>query len=192
LKSSGFLRPWIVAVVFGLLAGRAREVGRYLIVPLVLMWAMPLAAYREALPNLKVGSHPMRSARDCLQDVIPTGGSPSAGSPTTWRGLYVAGPGNAFGHQHYYYFRGLRPWERDETPTDDRLYAYLYEPLQARPALVAASTYREFQERQSSAAILSLPARQTVPPATIKLDDAVLVLPGPYARCAASPSDKSR
>jgi hypothetical protein len=185
LKSSGFLRPWIVAVIFGLLAGRTREVGRYLIVPLVLMWAMPLAAYREALPNLTVGRHPMHSARDCLKELA----TPESGGTSVWHGLYVAGPGNAFGHQHYYYFRGLRPWERDETPADDKLYRYLYGKSEQRPALVAASTYRTFREHLGAGALT--PPENTGPPAFVTLDDAVLVLPGPYAQCAAPESDSA-
>src|SRR6185295_12619729 len=123
LKSGGFFRPWIIAVVFGMLGGQSGIVGRFLIVPLLILSVLPLPTYRGSLPGLVVESHPMRSARDCLRDVRSEMG---AGSPS-WRGLYVAGPGSAFRHQHYYYFRGLRPWERDVAPEDLKLFQYLHD-----------------------------------------------------------------
>ncbi len=183
LKNSSIFRPWIIAAAFGLLGGQWKIVGRVLTVPVVVLWVLPLPTYRASLPRLVVEDHPMRSARDCLTDVRAEirDGSPS------WRGLYVAGPASAFGHQHYYYFRGLRPWERDETPADVKLHHYLYDQSQQRPVLMDASLYGSFRTRLASGDIPALrdPAIST---ASMNLDDSVLLLPGPYARCGADGS----
>ena len=178
LKSSTFLRPWIVAVIFGMLGGQPGIVGRFLIVPLLLLSILPLQTYRESLPRLTIESHPMQSARDCLSDIR----SQLDGSFATWRGLYVAGPGNAFLHQHYFYFRGFRPWERELAPADLKLYQYLYDPAYERPVLIDAAVYGSFRERLAAGAIPSAPS-SAAPTARVLLNESVLLLPGPYAGC---------
>jgi hypothetical protein len=177
LKNGNFFRPWIVAVVFGVLGGQSGIVGRFLIVPLLMLSVLPLPTYRGSLPNLVAQSHPMRSARDCLRGVRS-----DLGEAASSRGLYVAGPGTAFRHEHYYYFRGLRPWERDVAPPDLKLYQYLYDQSLQRPVLVDAGVYGSFNERLASGAIPSARDRPA-PPVSVKLDDAVLLLPGAYAGC---------
>ncbi len=183
LKNGAFFRPWIIAVVFGMLGGQSGIVGRFLIVPLLMLSVLPLPTYRGSLPDLVVENHPMRSARDCLRDER----SDVVAGSSSWRGLYVAGPGSAFGHQHYYYFRGLRPWERDVAPADLKLHQYLYDQSLQRPVLMDVSVYRSFKERLASGGIPS--ARDlSVSTVSVKLDDSVLLLPGTYARCGAEAS----
>ncbi len=81
-RSSGVLRPAIVALVCGVLAGARRStslaVGAILVASL-----LPLPAYRATLTRLTVEQHPMRTTTDCLQTVDRT--LSGAAAP----GLYV-------------------------------------------------------------------------------------------------------
>jgi 4-amino-4-deoxy-L-arabinose transferase-like glycosyltransferase len=178
LRNSNFLRPWLVVLACGALASRSRQVGRLLTVPLLMTLLMPpLQGYRETLTRIAVENHPMRSARDCIQRIRSDAGS----GPSVWRGLYIAGPDSAFGHE-LYYFRGLRPWERAQTPTDETLRKYLYDPLEQRPVLVDGPLYTSFTKRLASSVVPS--ARDSrVDPGTVKIDDVRLLLPGVYAVC---------
>ncbi len=178
LKNSTILRPWTIAVVFGLLGGGSKIVGRFLTIPVAVLWLLPLPTYRASLPRLVIEDHPMRSARDCLWGVRT---EIRDGSPL-WRGLYVAGPASAFGHQHYYYFHGLRPWERDETPADFKLHQYLYDQSLQRPVLMDASLYGSFRKRLAQGDIPVL-RDQAIPVAAVTLENAVLLAPGAYTRC---------
>ncbi len=177
-KNGGFLRPWIAAAVLGMLAGRAKEVGLFLIVSLLLLWLVPVQEYRELLPRLTIENHPMRSLLDCVQNLRTTMPADSS----SWRGLYVAGPQDALGHGHYYYFRRLRPWERDDPPVSSKVYRSLYDSSAERPVLIAALSYGAFKEQLASAA---LPADFAAipPPVVVKLEDALLLLPGVYRAC---------
>jgi hypothetical protein len=111
LKSGGFLRPWLIAAVCGVLGGSAKQVGRFLGVPLLMLVILPVPAYRETLARLVVQKHPMRTALTCVEGVRSEGAGGMA-----WHGLYIAGPDSAYDHGHIYYFRRLRPWDRAQEP----------------------------------------------------------------------------
>lgn len=164
-----------------MLGGQSKVVGGFLIVPVLVLWILPLPTYRASLPRLVIEDHPMRSVRDCLRSVQSDirDGSPS------WRSLYVAGPASAFGHQHYYYFRGLRPWERDEAPVDLKIYQSLYDESLQRPVLMDASLYGSFRTRLASGDIPTL-VDPAIPVAALTLENAVLLTPGAYARCGSA------
>ena len=109
---------------------------------------LPLPAYRDMLNRLDVGDHPMRSARDCIVQVAARSDAPGSAP----RGIYVVGfntPG-LFGHEHYYYFRRIRPWERTEVVSFETIADHLYDPAQQKPILLKDSVYREFLHRADS------------------------------------------
>jgi 4-amino-4-deoxy-L-arabinose transferase-like glycosyltransferase len=192
LKSSGFFRPWIVAVVCGILAGKSRQVGRFLGASLLVLFLSPVAEYRVMIERLAVEKHPLRTARNCLERVR----SESAGA-TPGRAVYVAGPASAFGHGHFYYFRALSAWVppadwvSTPTPADDTLSTYLYDPSGQRPVLLEDVLYTSFKNRLASGAVPSAPESRPEP-GMVRLDDALLLLPGPYAACGARAPSRNR
>jgi 4-amino-4-deoxy-L-arabinose transferase-like glycosyltransferase len=172
-KNGSVLRPWLIAVTFGVLAGHPRQAALLLGVPVLMLWMLPLPTYRDYLHRFRVETtHPMQSARDCI-GFVRTATAPA------WQTLYVAGPDSAFGHGHYYYFR---PWEQTRAPADETLSKYLYDPEEQRPVLIAESWYESFKRGVAAGAIPSVP-EGGASPGVLKLDDALLLLPGPYAVC---------
>jgi hypothetical protein len=175
-KSSGVWRPSLVAILCGLLAGESRRATR-IVVPLLMAGLLPLPAYRQMLGRLDGGESPMRSTRDCVLEV-------AAGLPASApRGLYVSGfESDAFGHEHYYYFRRVRPWEREDPPSFARLQQYLYDPAQPRPMFIQDSLYQAFVHRVDSESPRPAHADGSQPMAAF--GSALLLLPGPYAVCS--------
>jgi 4-amino-4-deoxy-L-arabinose transferase-like glycosyltransferase len=164
-RTSNF-RPAIVALPFALpLAFGPR--GRQYVLPFVVFSLLPLPAYRASLVALTEESHPYRSTAECLADVDGTLGST--------RGLYVPWPYLGTSHPVNYYFRRVKPWERDLAVNPSKVATYgLGRSADVRPILIYGSEYRK------------LPAdlREGLPkPVDLKLDG-LLILPGPYARCA--------
>jgi hypothetical protein len=177
-KSSGVLRPSIVAILCGILAGESRWATRA-VVPLLVAGLLPLPAYRQMLGRLDDGDGPMRSARDCLLDVA---GGLAGHAP---RGLYVLGfNSDAFGHEHYYYFRKVRPWERSESPDFEKMSRYLHDPAQPRPILLKDSIYQDYVRYADSSQDPAAPPRASSPP-LMAFGNALLLLPGPYSACSA-------
>lgn len=175
-KSSGVVRPGIVLLLFGLLAGAGRRASAIAVALLVTI-VLPLQAYRDLLPRLTLEEHPMRSATDCLVRLQSAMG-------TAAPGLYVDVPAEFISHPLYYYFRRVRPWTRVESPDPAAIGRALADPSHSRPMLVWDSTYQAFMNSQ--------PARPSSPP-MVALPDVVLLLPGPYASCSAGvPSHGSR
>ena len=91
------------------------------------------------------------------------------------RGTYIPDP-DVIRHPHYYYFRTLGPWLEGPGDRTDQLLPRLF-----------------MQERQSL--VLMAAGDRFVPPAIARpaplvgvatIPDAVVWLPGPYARCAAA------
>jgi hypothetical protein len=65
------------------------------------------------------------------------------------------------------------------------LASYLFDPRQQRPLLMSASRYHAFL------ATTTVPEGAELPPSVYLPDDALLVVPGPYAVCAGSPETES-
>jgi len=95
-------------------------------------------------------------------------------------GLYVDLPDPVISHPLYYYFRRVRPWTRAQSPDPAAIGRHLNDPAEWRPMLVWDSTYQDFMNARASAES----ARPPSPP-MVALPDVVLLLPGPYAACAA-------
>jgi hypothetical protein len=115
----------------------------------------------------------MRTATDCLARVQ----SQMAGVAP---GLYLDLPDPVISHPLYYYFRRVRPWTRAQSPDPAAIGRHLDDPAEWRPMLVWDSTYQDFMNSRGSAES----ARPPSPP-MVALPDVVLLLPGPYAACAA-------
>jgi 4-amino-4-deoxy-L-arabinose transferase-like glycosyltransferase len=170
-KSSGLVRPLLIAIVSGLLGGVGWSAPR-LVTGLLVLSTLPLPVYRQSLSQLSNGSHPMRAARDCIAHVQAT----TAVAP----GMYVDVPPPRMPYPHYYYFRTVRPWIRTPLSAPEKLGPYLGDPAEQRPVLIWAPTYVQFQREIE-------PGRgSNRPPALafIHVDDVLLVLPGPYGVCA--------
>ncbi len=181
-RSSGVLRPAIVAVVFGVAAGAGRTATRA-VVPLLAFSLLPLPAYRETLSRLDDVRRPWSGAIECVQQVQAerTGVAP---------GLYVDIPDRVFAVSHplYYYFRQLRPWTRAQTPSPAALARYLDKPSAWQPILVWDRTYQEFRRTPDRSGTSPDARQMSTPMITARRaphqDEALLLLPGPYAVCA--------
>jgi 4-amino-4-deoxy-L-arabinose transferase-like glycosyltransferase len=158
-------RPAIVALPFVLpLAFGPR--GRSYVLPFVVISLLPLPAYRASLLALAEESHPYRSTAECLAGVDRRLGSR--------RGLYVAWPYLGTSHPVNYYFRRVKPWERELSVDPNKVAAYgLGSAAAVRPILIYGTEYRK------------LPAdlREALPPPVDLKLDGLLLLPGPYATC---------
>ncbi len=175
-SSSGIFRPILVALVFGVLGGAIRAATRTLVVVLVVS-LLPLPAYRRTLVRLTEGEAPLRSARDCVLDVQRRVAGP---------GLHVDAPPAAISYPLYYYLRRVRPWTRAETASElfDR---YLHDPDSWRPILVWEPTYQRYWHGSNGDG--DPPALRRASPSMLVFEDiasnTLLLLPGPYAACAA-------
>jgi 4-amino-4-deoxy-L-arabinose transferase-like glycosyltransferase len=180
-RSSGVLRPAVVAIVAGVVAGAGRAATRA-VVPLLAISLLPLPAYRETLSHLDDVRRPWSDAIACVQQVQ------AAATGRTAPGLYVDVPDQVFAVSHglYYYFRRLRPWARAQEPSPAALAHHLDNPSGARPILVWDRTYQEFRRTSAAAgAGAAVGAGRTSPPmVTARQHEAILLLPGPFAVCA--------
>lgn len=174
-KSSGLLRPMTVALVFALLAGTVLRHRQWIVTVLALS-VLPIAGYRETVAQLTAAASPMRTARDCLLDVQRAVSGP---------GLYVDVPPEDLPHGVYYYFRRVRPWVRTPAPSPDGLAPYLADGAQQRPVLVSEAIYEQFMHTAGDRVGAS---QQVAPPARELFYRTLLLMPGPYAACAAGPS----
>jgi hypothetical protein len=175
-RSSGLLRPVVVAMLAGLLAGAQRTASRA-VVPLLVAGALPLPTYHATLARLRMDQHPMRSSIECIQRIQAQGGAPVPG-------LYLDLPNSVISHPMYYYFRRIQPWTRATSPSFSQLYRHLFDSQQAQPILVWDETYQAFMDRPESPA--GPIAGPLAAPPMVVLTDALVLLPGPYAECADS------
>jgi hypothetical protein len=166
-RSSGILRPALVAFVLAMLAGGAEPFAKALI-PVLMLALLPIPQYRQSFDLFREARHPLRTARDCVQRLQARGASRDPA-------LYVDAPNVVLRHEDFYYFRRLRPWERPEgeQPSDALLSRRLFVGAEQRPALVGTARYWEFTKRH-----------QAAPVPLVSFDDVLLLLPGPYAACA--------
>jgi hypothetical protein len=172
LRSSGLVRPAALAVVLALLAGRPRLVSGF-IIPLIVLWVLPLPAYGEIWTRLQVSRHPIRAIRDCVQEVQAHRSDGGQGP-----GVYADGS-DALLYAGVYYFRQVHPWQRDERPSDEMVARYLYNPAEQRPVLMAEKRYHAVVgEHQAQGRVERVAIGPTL--------DTLVLLPGPYAVCAAA------
>jgi 4-amino-4-deoxy-L-arabinose transferase-like glycosyltransferase len=173
-KSSGVVRPIVVAVLAGLLAGAPAMASRAA-VPLLVASILPWSTYHDTLLRLKTDRHPMRSSSECIARVQ----AQDAGlSP----GIYLDLPDAVISHPMYYYFRRIQPWTRAASSSSPQIYQRVYEPQRAQPVLVWDQTYQQFmRDPESSAGPVT---GSLAAPPMVGLIDALVLLPGPYAQCA--------
>jgi 4-amino-4-deoxy-L-arabinose transferase-like glycosyltransferase len=178
-KSGGVLRPVIIVIICSALAGEGRRVTR-VVVPLLVAGLLPMPAYRQTLARLEDGTHPLRTARDCLRRVEQQIGD---GTPA---GLYVDVPGAVMWHPIYYYFRAVRPWTRTESEQPAVFDKYLNDSREPRPILVWDRHYQDLIHHSTESGAAE--RTRTMSPPMVNFNDMLLLLPGPYAACSSEAS----
>jgi len=139
-------------------------------VAVVLLMLAPVPTYESILRHLSDASHPLRSARDCMQSVREfqraSGQQPSD--------LVVFLPPGFFQHQYFLYFRHLG-WDEHRQLSDDELRTMLGVPGSQRPVVLPHSRFKEFWNRNEG-------PQARLPP-SVRLSDVDLLMPGPFGRC---------
>jgi hypothetical protein len=161
-------KPGLAALGFGLLAGRGPLVAR-IAVPLLFLTLLPLGPYRATLARLAVSTHPLQSARACIQTVQDS--ERTAGRRVAGVEAYL--PAGSYQHRYFFYFRRLG-WNWRTELSDNELLHILDTPGEQRPILLPLRRFMAVREAHDA------------PGATrplVQLEDVVLLLPGPYARC---------
>jgi len=161
-------KPGLAALGLGLLAGRGELVAR-IAVPLLLLTLLPLGPYRATLARLNASSHPLQSASACIQSV--QGSERAAGRRVAGVEAYL--PADSYQHSYFFYFRRLGLSWRTEL-SDDQLLRMLDTPGEQRPVLLPLRRFAAVREAHDA-----LGATRPL----LQLEDVVLLLPGPYARC---------
>jgi 4-amino-4-deoxy-L-arabinose transferase-like glycosyltransferase len=180
-KSGGVLRPCLLILVAAVLTGRVQVPSRAVVL-VVVASLLPLMVYRDVLAEANTGDHPMKSARDCILQVNAQPGAGNLGS----RGIWVDGLDRGFGHEHYFYFRTVRPWTVAAKPSPEKLTQYLYDPAEQRPMLVLDTVYQAFMHEYN----LAPTTPGAVLPPMVSFGDVVMILPGPYAVCSSEAANK--
>jgi 4-amino-4-deoxy-L-arabinose transferase-like glycosyltransferase len=171
-RSSGIVRPALIGLLFGLLAGARRSAAR-VTAALLVTSLLPIPAYRTTLGRLMTDEHPMATTSACVQGVAATLDATSA------RGLYMDVPPEIVTHGMNYYFRRVRPWTRADPPSPEALDAQLRDAADGRPILVSEAIYQSFMRGGETGA-----RQRTASPPLVSFPDVVLILPGPYSACA--------
>jgi hypothetical protein len=169
-SNSSVLKPAVVALASASLAGRAAwavQAGAGLVAASL----APVDAYPPVRDELAKQEHPMRDAAACLQAVRAR--ERAAGRPL--HDLIVVLPETHYQHWYFYYFQAFG-WNERRELADDEMLAMLENPGAARPVLMLASQFDAFVFRTDSRRATAVPR--------VRLDDAVLFTPGPYAACA--------
>jgi hypothetical protein len=165
-RNTDTLRPLIVAAVLMILSGRAALAGRVVALALIVV-LIPIQAYRRMWTLVAEPQHPLRSARECVKIVRQR----EVRSGHELQPLYAVAPEKWFIHSYFYYLRHFG-WQRVERVDDGGLYAALAET--PRPVLITDEDYKAFKQREHfNDSSLSM----------VRLQHAVLLLPGPYAVC---------
>jgi len=171
LRNSRVVRPLVVALVLATLAGRGAIAARVLLPMMLLVVVVPVKTYEIALIRALQEDHPMRSARDCLLKVRAQELAAGRHAP----GIYTVSEQKWMLHSHFYYFRRLGKWERGDT-LDDRVVADgLFVSGEQRPIIIGDADYQTFKVRYRDA-LVAIPM--------LRLREALLLMPGPYALCA--------
>jgi hypothetical protein len=195
LRNASVIRPLLAAMVAGALAGHPRRAGRTAFIALIVAW-LPWSSFRASLARLPDEHHPLRTAQQCLAHVRAARGEAASASPA----VYLDAGDVTLPHPVYYYFRRLRPWVRADRPSDAALFGYLFDVRTPAPVLLPDWRQREFMSRlregdpdfvdevtrSGRATAAEIGSHAGAPaPAQIDLEEAVLLLPGPDAACAA-------
>jgi 4-amino-4-deoxy-L-arabinose transferase-like glycosyltransferase len=168
VRDPSVLRPALIAVALGALGGRGRWAVRVGVV-LTLLSVLPVASYLDTLARVQSGSHPLQSARGCLQSVVAA----ERGAGRTPQRMYVYLPKGFFQHPYYFYFRRFG-WDNRDELSDVDLMRMLDAPAEQRPILMP---------REQFIAVLAAHEGPRASRPLVSLGTVVLLLPGPYAKC---------
>jgi hypothetical protein len=161
-------RPALIALAFGVTAGRARWTAR-IAVPLLLLTLLPVGWYLSALTRAAEERHPLRTSRACLQAVRNEERAAGRAAP----GMFVYLPGGYYLHTYFYYYRQFG-WDSRAELSDAELLRMLDAPDEQRPVMLPLRRFAAIREAYGTRG-----ASQPL----VQLGDVVLLLPGPYARC---------
>ncbi len=176
LKAGGLLfvrdpsvwRPALIAMAFGSVAGRARQTA-CIAVPLLLLTLLPVAWYRTALTRATTERHPLRTSRACIQSVRNE--ERAAGRATPAMLVYL--PSGYYLHTYFYYYRHFG-WDSRAGLSDAELLRMLDAPGEQRPVLLPRHRFTAVREAHDAPGVVR---------PFLQVDDVVVLLPGPYARC---------
>jgi 4-amino-4-deoxy-L-arabinose transferase-like glycosyltransferase len=193
-RNANALRAWLVALLMLTLAGYLGVALRAGLIGLLMVALLPASGYTRSLARLPVQAHPLRSIGQCLQAVTARSRPGEVAG-----GIWIEGAPIA--HFYFYYFRGLGSWQERRGGSDPTAYMHLYVPSMRTPVLQTIDRYQEFIRvtRTEERVLLDRVARKTgLDAATVKADAdqasvttvrfprEVLMLPGPFAPCAAA------
>jgi hypothetical protein len=168
-RNASLTRPFLVAALMFALAGALRWSGRSLAVAL-LMIVLPVVVYPSKLERSRTIDRPLHVARDCILAVERSG---AAVGDTVYDAAGVLTH-----HSYHFYFRALEPWQRASHPDPAELEKRLFEPGSQTPVLLPHAAYSLVTDAAVS--------RNRPPFVGFSADPGlVVVLPGPFARCAA-------
>jgi hypothetical protein len=160
-------KPGLAAIALGLVAGQAKRVGQ-IAVPLLLLTLLPVGPYRVTLARLNAATHPLQTAHACVQSVQAS--ERAAGRRVAGVEAYL--PAGSYQHRYFFYFRTLG-WNWRTELTDAELLRMLDTPEEQRPVLLPLRRFAAIREAHGAGGTTTL----------VQLEDVVLLLPGPYARC---------
>jgi hypothetical protein len=164
------LQGVLTALLLGLLAGRGAWTAR-VAVSIWLLSLLPVAEYHWAVRRTTIESHPLRSTRDCIEEVRRT--EQAAGRPV--RDMYFYFPPTTFLHQHFFYYRHFG-WNQNRELPDRTLMRMLDDPAEQRPVLLPEDHLIRVLEAHDPPGMFR---------ASVLVGQGLTVaLPGPYARCA--------
>lgn len=171
-RNGSVYRPMAVALLCGVvLFGLRKAAGVALVLGIAGFTPGPLKAYEQNLRLLTVTRRPLGTLAACVHEVDAA----RRGRGEAVRGAYAPVSEAMFLHPYFFYLRGtgwLAP------PSDDELRTAMFTPGEERPVVIDKAAYSPFLGRTGSHDNL---------PAVVDLPTVLLLLPGPYSRCAAPP-----
>jgi len=142
--------------------------------------SLPLAVYARMLPRLMVNHAPLRAIRQCISKSNMPG--------TAWS--YSSGS-SAIEHEYYYYLDPTGEWKREGGRFETEVLRRVANPASQSPIVIWRRDLPGIQQRveqggSSEDRAYSTPELWRTLTGITLPGDVVLVLPGPYAPCAAS------
>lgn len=191
LRNSSLLKPALTGAAL-LVAGAPAACIRAALVAGMLLVVMPVQAYQRNVAHTKQYTAPYRTVRDCLRPIVESVVASGKPAPGVW-----VEPAS-LSHNPFFYLRGLGPWQRRDRPSNQTVVMHLVVPQYYRPVMLTQEQYDEvldWMKNDRAAALGRASVLTGVDMATLeasmdttilgrsRLDNALLVMPGPYASC---------
>ncbi len=164
------LRAGLIAIALAFMGGRTAWLARAG-VPLILVSFMSVPQYLDQIARMRTAASPVRTSRNCVAEVRQE--ERAAGRPL--RDMLVYLP-NGFLHPFFFYYRHVG-WDWRNELEDAELFRSLDDPSAQRPVLMEAPRFLEARRPGGD------PDPEKTPLLRVSTS-AILLLPGPYARCA--------